>query len=141
MEEILFRGKKVNGDEWIEGLFVEAKKHAGRQIVLMFSKDGVHKVWRDTVGQYIGRRYSKGTEIFEGDVIRIDNCFSIENFNWCIRWDSLNAVFALARKRIKSPDWGARDDGYIYFQIPTDDIKRAKKIGNIHDNPELLENK
>lgn len=139
--EILFRGKHNNlHHKWIIGKGVHFFNSCAT-IIIKCSNSYGHRdqhVIPETVTQYIGRKDCESKRIFEGDIIHIDNCFGVDEFNWVIKWDYLNTRFALARKRLKSPDWGARDDGYIYFQLPPEDIKRAKILGNIFDNPELL---
>ena len=73
--------------------------------------------------QSTGLTDQNGTEIFEGDVVRI-----ADSVNAWIIWNEENASFA-TRGVI------SRDDSEHLFGAPS----CCEVIGNIHENPELLE--
>lgn len=81
-------------------------------------------VGEGTVGQYAGLKDKNGKEIYEGDILR-------DSLGWIcvVEWDNDNARFL--GRHTKS-----RGDTYICYvgREPKSEI-----IGNIHDNPELLE--
>lgn len=113
MREILFRGKRSDNGEWVEGsLWVQIDKS---YILTLASSRGL-EVDPDTVGQYTGLTDKNGKKIFEGDIVLdADEPCMIAYENGC--W-----------KEIFQSDWWS----FIY------DDDEVEIIGNIHDNPELL---
>ena len=124
MREILFRGKSIGGN-WYYG------------VPLVFTDDFVcitaphtynKAVIPETVGQYTGLTDKNGKRIFEGDIIDTpDRLIKVV-------WFERNAQFDL--NFIKH----AHDKKIINFKgIEMRDLKEYEVIGNIHDNPELIE--
>ena len=122
MREILFRGKRADNGEWIEGCFLD-KNNIG-----IFYDDteepdcAVHifSVLLETVGQYTGLTDNNGRKIFEGDIVNY-----------------------ISSDVIGNPKTGTIivDDMTDYdTMIYLNHSGEVEVIGNIHDNPELLEN-
>ena len=130
MREILFRGKRVDNGEWVEGSFcmdaieqLFGCKTGMDGFIRRFNPD-IHKsnmfeVDRETVGQFTGLEDQLGTKIFEGDVI---DDLGVE---YIVVFDSDYAQF-----RGRFDGWNA-EISHI--------ASRCEVIGNIYDNPELLE--
>lgn len=121
MREILFRGRgntKYNDGEWYYG--VPIRDFEGDwQICTNNSK---MTVIPETIGQYTGLADKNGTKIFEGDIgRRRDDIFLID-------WSEEKAAFVMIFH-----DYICE---ILYLEEMWDD---AEVIGNIHDNPELLE--
>lgn len=117
MREILFRGKAFNG-EWEYGVPV----FSGLNNELAFMKQMHsydHQVIPETVGQYIGLTDKNGEKIFEGDIVKYKN-------NLPCKIAYIDCKFVMM--------W---DKFYRDFEQVYDD--EIEVIGNIHDNPELLE--
>ena len=143
MREILFRGKRVDNGEWVEGhniiLTEQGKGRAfiiptGEYIYSFETKTGrlvletpQIEVVPETVGQYTGLTDKNGTKIFEGDIIQ---------FDYAGKGKGVNGVEAVVFENGKfGVKWGYHKhlvclDGFANTTLEV--------IGNIHDNPELL---
>jgi uncharacterized phage protein (TIGR01671 family) len=130
MREILFRGKVISTNEWTEGNL--AVDNIGTAIITPdatpIGKYG--RVYPETVGQFTGLLDKNGTKIFEGDFAVLDEdvkkTFNIED--GVIRYGR-GGFYVNDFELLNSLNTIATFDG----------ILRGKIIGNIHDNPELLE--
>lgn len=120
MREIEFRGKAINDGVWVYG-----------DLHLMSKTPHIHDTFArsvhidtSTVGQYTGLRDKNGKKIYEGDILRGSNG-SINGYEWPFRlevkWDKDKCKFTV-------PTWGYIDSTH-YYEV----------IGNIYDNPKLLE--
>lgn len=124
MREILFRGKF--GNEWKYGfLSIEPQ---GLVIKGQY-KNNTSNVWHidaDTVGQYTGMTDKNGTKIFEGDII--DFLYRSDGDDYgIVQYDVDETEFGFVHNLIY--------DGLGRHYYPKD----IEVIGNIFDNPELLE--
>ena len=137
MREILFRGKRTDNYEWIEGsLCTTIPSDEDFYTISYFDFEGYYieeNVIPSTIGQYTGLTDKNGKKIFEGDIIKYKNTDGIK-FNGValtvtgkVVYNEKNASFAISGK----DEIGAKH--YDYFPI-----KNIEVIGNIHDNPELL---
>lgn len=146
MREIKFRGKTLNGD-WVEGAYFvmrhdDERKHTHHFIIpdgTPIPKDkpigDIQVEVRDfTIGQFIGIKDSKGREIYEGDILEYYNEITQKShLSGLVIYNEHAAAF-----NVVNPENGH----YLYIK-PTDDgiDKTLTIIGNIHDNPELMEAK
>jgi len=148
MREILFRGKRIDNGEWVEGFYTNlcGKYHfilTGKlDITNGYPELAKNPVDPDTVGQYTGLTDKNGVKIFEGDVIkaRNDSAFVIcygeyfpEFYREAIK-DNFGMVpdcmhFGLFGGSIKTGEEVVLTNCTHLFEV----------IGNIHDNPEILE--
>ena len=132
MREILFRGKKQNG-EWLRGDLV----HYGDKI-LIFSENAqnspdYYEVEPETVGQFTGLTDKNGVKIFEGDF------FNVEMFKIDIGY--FNSVFFCENiQNFKCISTEYQGDKKFIEDENKYRLVNYKKvvIGNIHENPELL---
>ena len=127
MRKILFRGKTVK-EQWAYGLLA----HIGNAWYIS-NKAGVataYEVIPSTVGQYTGLKDKNGTKIFEGDIVQTNKFFLSVGLNakYVIEYDVEIACFI-----------GTMQKSYVkHFTTFQNDSDQFEVIGNIHDNPELL---
>ena len=160
MREILFRGKRTDNDEWIEGYLHKIDgvgkgyRAYGIQVQDIDSymcRPHSHEVQPKTVGQFTGLTDKNGTKIFEGDVVRFNGQIGtivFERGAFGIGIQNLihyKRIEQFVEKR-GAIYCGAYCDNFIslweiYWNCDCSDliIKDVEVIGNIHDNPELLE--
>ena len=143
--EILFRGKDLqehNG--WLYGYFyksdINKRERESGKATLVFTPNcdtfiyapEYHNSWMvkpETVGQYTGLTDKNGTRIFEGDIVKYKKT-------------GLNAFGKMETRETKSivkynaPCFSPFEtDLYEDYVMP----EETEVIGNIYDNPELLE--
>lgn len=135
MREILFRGKRTDNCEWAYG--APTKDNHGEMVMVKstfecdeYNCRGANCLYVDenTVGQYTGLTDKNGKRIFEGDILRL--AYHPEE-DVIIEWHDGRFKF---RKRNKPKDYG-----YESLCCVQNTVDYLKVIGNIHDNPEMLE--
>lgn len=135
MREILFRGKRVDNGEWIVGHLLKYEDGRARITeshtdIFCYEKDNsiiqtvANEVDPATVGQYTGLTDKNGEKIFEGDIVEGGD-FDAEEGYGVIRWE--DGAFEVATETFL----GTFHENYWG--------KDFEIIGNIHDNPELME--
>lgn len=101
--EILFKAKREDNDEWVEGFYVciSGTKHyilTGNPVISPHNVDiELYKIIPETVGQFTGWCDKNGVKIFKGDIVRAyknnevlfteviafrNGCFWFGNWNW-----------------------------------------------------------
>ena len=129
MREILFRGKRLQGGDWVEGYFfksdINKRARESKKATLIFTPDcdtfimvpechNSFMVVSDTVGQYTGMKDKSGKRVFEGDILSL---------------------------RTGRPHVVRFEDGAFVLEntaIPVSFANKFEVIGNIHDNQEML---
>jgi uncharacterized phage protein (TIGR01671 family) len=135
MREIEFRGKDRNTGEWRYGslyhaLFVKTNRVLYK--IMPSVDDGEHyHVDPKTVGQYTGLKDKNGVKIFEGDIVA---------------WKQYDETDFITVKSVVTYTptsfhlCGTGESGNPDYPMCYPKNKRVfEVIGNIHDNPELLE--
>lgn len=134
MREIIFRGKRVDNGEWVEGVPTWDESDAIPKLLMVSNVEkwpfGNAYVDPETVGQFIGIHDKDGKKIFEGDIIKRTIHCSYRNDG--MAYDVLFQVPGikdLYGNKIEKDDANNSVDLWeTGFEV----------IGNIHDNPELL---
>ena len=134
MREILFRGKRTDDYEWIEGsLCTTIPSDEDFYTISYFDFEGYYieeKVIPQTVGQYTGLTDKNGKKIVEGDIVVCKQAINGNLIDYYVEIGFVEmkyGAFGLHRKQ-----------GYYRpFKDWLEDYE-YEVIGNIHDNPELL---
>lgn len=146
MEDIyLFKAKFDDSDRWVKGQLIEVNdtyliipNHASKILAGWFSTSNIVEVKKDTICRCTGLKDKNGKLIWENDVVK--DLFS--DTYAPIRYGSYQNCFDSTKAEHIGfyVDWSGKytknyrkDLGYFIHMVD------AEAIGNIFDNPELLE--
>lgn len=131
----IFRGKRKDNGEWVYGGIYyqkadEVKEEAVYIIGGSLNDVGVaYEVIPETVIQCTGMKDKNGRLIFEGDLLRFTNSDNEQSI-YKVFYDDVYAGYRIQEMGLGGLDEMSNwEDSREYFEV----------IGNIHDNPELLE--
>lgn len=133
MREILFKAKRIEDDEWIEGYYQKRHNFLGNEEHLIFHVDG-RTVWEyteivpETLCQFTGLCDKNGNRIWENDILmtHLDESYPEDATYETVEW----GVAGLVAHEI-----GSMDRKYI----DKFDLEHYEVVGNIFDNKELLQ--
>lgn len=155
MREILFRGKRCDNGEWVEGLPIKTyDTEIGKNsvdyvnpvpVVLMassriilegggdeipFFNTGEYPIVNpETISQYTGMTDKNGKKVFEGDIVghiqEYEISDKVESIA-VIKWNEAYTCWSIEYTN-------GRITAFLGMEY-----HRIEVIGNIHDNPELL---
>lgn len=136
MRETEFRGKSINDGKWYYG------KLFTHNMILFLSDDEIEKmscfdmcsyvedVYEETVGEYTGRKDKNGKKIFDGDIVK----YHTEGYSF--ETDTIGVVeFCEGTFGIASN----KKQHFLSFYNMSSYVRYIEVIGNLYDNPELLE--
>lgn len=133
MRKHLFRGKAVDSGEWVYGIPASFRKIDNVVRATMIPEIGGEHcmsqcvcVAPETVGQFTGMYDHNGTRIFEGDIIA-----DYEPDEDCTAAVGVPVVWHDAGFCVEFPT--------LFHILERGDREYIAVIGNIHDNPELLD--
>ena len=160
MREYLFRGKRVDNGEWVEGCLIYKQASVGDKVLALivgsaewdsdtdfYHLCNTHHVIPETIGQYTGIKDKNGRQIFEGDIVRTQPC-SDRPYSKRAKFKEHIGVVRYHVRHFKNSkyeqdyetewtvdikDWGKYGcyDWSIFF--------KCEVIGNVFDNVDLLE--
>ncbi len=128
----LFKGKRIDNGEWVEGFYVKCRGH--HYILPVYDEDhGFDERYADwievdpeTVCQYTGLTDESGRKIFEGDILQIETeNLTKDDGYFTVEWSESGCCFVLCGNKYLA-----------HFDNVYKDFREV--IGNIFDNLELL---
>lgn len=139
-DRYLFKAKRVNNGEWVQGYYVKGLNMYGKEVHLIFEPntmfyssgetDGWYKVDPSTICRCSGHEGKNGNLIWENDIVAYWDAYSTES--GLSEADCIGKVL-----------W---DDETMSFQVTNrlsaesyEVLDECSVIGNIFDNKELLE--
>lgn len=123
MREILFRGRGSQNGLWIYGDLVHRQSRVDGKITAGISDEcgSLYSIEPDTVSQFTGIVVKHGKKLFENDIFNLGDM----NILYVVVWHDTG----LRGKQLRSTSFVGLD----YWK------KRIEVVGNIFDNPELVE--
>ena len=152
IREVIFRGKRTDNGKWECGNLLSPNEfNAIPHIVYIDYLNEYGDIGEistpvipETVGQFTGLTDKNGVRIFEGDILRgfeYPFCSNINGeFNYfaeIVWFDDSSAFGIYTFKNPKSNVRGISEGNTDYLEYFN--VDKWEVIGNIHDNPELLE--
>ena len=134
-ERFLFRGKRKDNGAWETGFLVIKRWDCSDERYFITDKmTGWHTpVIPETVGQCTGRKYANDKLLFEGDIVK---WYSDYDDTW--GYSHTAEYYGVVVWNANDYCWNIKvNDELIPFNDYDWDISMV--VGNIHDNPELLQ--
>lgn len=136
--EILFRGKRVDNGEWVEGDLIHGVGWKKDKLYILPIVEnlaylpGCHpldgfEIVTETVGQFTGLPDKNGKRIFEHDLVKrefLNGYLEKVTVIYTIKWGKWS--------------WIKRTENGIVFSFDSIECKEYEVIGSIFDNPDLL---
>lgn len=133
MREILFKAKRIDSGEWVEGYYQKRYCFLGNEEHLIFHADS-YKVWEyaeinpETLCQFTGLCDKNGKKFWENDILmaHLDKSYPEDATYETVEWN-ING-------------WGTRENGSMDREYLGEfDLEHYEVVGNIFDNKELLQ--
>jgi uncharacterized phage protein (TIGR01671 family) len=150
MREIKFRGKRKDTGEWVFGNYIKRNLDGIPQYYIydnqwdeteidgycddddakIYLKDCFIEVIPETVGQFTGKQDRNSSDVFDGDIVK----------------PQTTKLYTPTKEEIGAVYWDEKEAGFMIHWLDDDSrlgisefFRGVEIIGNIHDNPELLE--
>lgn len=137
MREILFKAKRINNGQWVEGYYLRDQYHIGGKDIIFYRKDSdwftvyTNIIDPETLCQFTGLCDKNGKKIWENDIVLVtENVYSTVKFGLYHE--------ASKSERTHQGFYLESMDNYYYREELGYWAKESVVVGNIFDNPELL---
>ena len=125
-----YRGKSVSSGDWVFGFFMEWGHWDNPYIIVqkgpisLYGTDFIfERVLQTTIGRFIGIRDKNGQALYSGDIVKGVDVLTTTTFKGVIKFK--DASFYIDEL-----------NGITHYRWQDYEVEC---IGNIHDNPELVE--
>lgn len=152
--EILFRAKRTDNGEWIEGCYIQTE---GKHFIIKYGMicgnndflsmdDEYSEIDPATLSQSIGWKDSHGNRIFENDIVEIVSSPK-RSYKYLIWWNremNMTTPVPLDDIHFNGHDYWGGNPSFNYaafclmFQDPWGDFSDVKVIGNLFDNADII---
>lgn len=121
-DRYLFKAKRLDNAEWVIGNLVFSVYHKNDVCVGQYGNEvGMHEVDSSTICQCTGLKDKNGKLIWENDIVKINN----SKANVLITFGDFEIICTIPNEK--------------YYKHRLEYDTEYEVIGNIFDNPELLE--
>lgn len=140
MDERMFRGKRADNEEWIEGSLLQVDwcdKPSTGAIAPNTPVSTFYPIIPETVGQFTGHTDKNKCKAFEGDIL--SHCSGLDY--GVIRYGEYSNPFSPGQHIGFYVEWVSGEDINVLRKDLGYWLKAgtAEIVGNIHDNPELIQ--
>ena len=131
MRQILFKAKRKDNGKWVEGYYQKRFDLDGSEQHLIFWSKS-YTVWEyaeinpDTICQYTGLTDKNGKRIWENDIVE-ERHRGVITMRYHVLWD------------FKETSWMFETKSSARYGIYAINQRKFEVVGNIFDNPDLLE--
>ena len=127
--EILFKAKRIDNGEWVEGGYF-SEPYTDKKFIICWNSMGLGfnefiEIYPDTLCQYTGLTDKNGKKIWENDIVR-----NKKGDIGVAQWFEEHAAFMI---------WNKTKNCVCY--LAENDFSKIEVNGNVFDNLELLEAK
>ena len=138
MREILFKAKRICDGEWVEGYYLRDQYHIGGKDIIFYRKDSdrftvyTDRIDIETLCQFTGLTDKNGNKIWENDIVLVS-----ESVYSTVKFGLYHEAFK--SERTHQGFYLESMDGYCFHEEMGYWTKESAVVGNIFDNPELLQ--
>ena len=134
MREFLFKAKRIDNGEWVEGYYIRDQYHIGGKDIIFYRKDSdrftvyTNIIDIETLCQFTGLCDKNGNKIWENDILmaHLDEFYPEDTTCETVEWGFAGFVVHEAN---------STDREYL----DKFDLENFEVVGNIFDNKELLQ--